>query len=148
MSTFDFSISHRSTKSKARLGALTTPHGVIHTPSFVPCATKATLKSLSPEDIDTVGSQLLFVNTYHMVISPGMDVLEKAGGVHAFSKINRPLITDSGGFQVFSLARDDESPHLVKITDDGVKFRSHTDGKEYFFTPEFSINAQKIIGQI
>lgn len=156
MSDFNFSIHHKSAQSNARLGVLTTPHGVIQTPAFVPCATKATLKSLSPEDIEAVGSQLMFINTYHMVISPGIDVLEKAGGIHTFSNINKPLITDSGGFQVFSLARqnlgdggterDEREPKLVKITDDGVKFRSHTDGKEYFFTPEFSINAQKIIG--
>lgn len=152
---FNFSIHHKSTRSRARAGIITTPYGSIQTPAFVPCATRGTLKSLTPEDLGVIGAQLMFVNTYHMVLSPGLDILEKAGGIHAFSKIEKPIITDSGGFQVFSLGRNAvkklatpgvASPHLVKITDDGVLFRSHIDGTEYFFTPEFSIQAQKKIG--
>lgn len=153
--TFSFSVTEKSTKSKARSGTITTPHGQIHTPAFVACATKATLKSLTPEMIEKIGTQLLFVNTYHMVLSPGVDIIEKAGGIHNISKIQKPLITDSGGFQVFSLGDKRKvkqqvdssiSPTLVKVTDDGVKFRSHTDGTEYFFTPEFSVAAQQKIG--
>jgi tRNA-guanine transglycosylase len=151
MSAFSFEIKHKSTKSKARRGALTTPHGVIQTPAFVTVGTKSSVKSLTPEDLDNIGTQFCFVNTYHTVLSPGTEIMEKVGGVHNFSKIKQPIITDSGGFQVFSLARnkfakDKESPHLVKITEDGVKFKSHIDGTEFYFTPEFSIQAQKKIG--
>ncbi len=156
-SKVNFTIFHKSKKSNARLGLIKSPHGTIKTPAFVPCATKATLKSLTPTEIDELSIQLMFVNTYHMVISPGVDIIAATGGIHNFSKINKPLITDSGGFQVFSLGRrshiqhdegglNERLPHLVKINDDGVRFRSHTDGAEYFFTPEFSIEAQKKIG--
>lgn len=140
-----------------------TPHGKIQTPAFVSCATKGTLKSLTPEDVDNLGIQLLFVNTYHLVLSPGVAVVEKAGGIHNFSKIRQPIITDSGGFQVFSLNRprlksdvnqsqvsqkftNYSVPYLVKISDDGVKFRSSIDGTEFYFTPEFSLEAQIKIG--
>ncbi len=148
---FDFEIIKKSKKSKARLGVLKTPHGVINTPAFVTVGTKSTVKSLTPEDLDNIGTQFVFVNTYHTVLSPGADLMQKIGGVHNFSKINKPIITDSGGFQVFSLARNkfaknNETPHLVKITDEGVKFKSHIDGTEYFFTPQFSIQSQKKIG--
>lgn len=158
MSTFSFSITHMSKKSGARLGELQTPHGTIQTPAFVACATKGTLKSLTPEDIESIGTQMVFVNTYHMVLSPTPEVVEAHGGIHAFSKITKPIITDSGGFQVFSLGREnteilrsaqddtDKPPHRVKITDDGVTFRSPIDGKLHVFTPEFSIGAQKKIG--
>lgn len=154
MSKFGFNVFKKSKKSNARVGIIKTSHGAFNTPSFVPCATKATLKSLSPADIDELNLQMLFVNTYHMVLSPGVDVLAKAGGIHNFSKIKKPIITDSGGFQVFSLARQSlggggslsQSPTLVKVTDDGVKFRSHIDGKEFYFTPEFSMETQKKIG--
>lgn len=151
MNKFNFEIKNKSKKSKARRGVLTTPHGVVETPAFVTVGTKSTVKSLTPEDLDMCGTQFVFVNTYHSVLSPGTNIMEKAGGVHNFSKINKTIITDSGGFQVFSLARNkfsktNETPHLVKITDDGVKFKSHIDGTEYYFTPEFSIQAQKKIG--
>lgn len=150
---FGFKVLYQSTKSKSRRGRITTPHGIIETPAFVTVGTKATVKSLTPDDLELTKSQFVFSNTYHLVLSPTLEVLEKAGGVHEFSKINKPIITDSGGFQIFSLAREnnktnrqDESPILVKINDDGVTFRSHTDGATYVFTPEFSISAQKIIG--
>lgn len=149
MSDFSFSVTRKSAKSKARRGVLKTPHGAIQTPSFVACATKGTLKSLTPEDIEMIGTQLLFVNTYHMVLSPTPQVVATHGGIHEFSKITKPIITDSGGFQVFSLGReqeDEKSPHRVKISDDGVAFRSPIDGTLYMFTPEFSIEAQKKIG--
>lgn len=148
---FEFKITTKSKKSKARRGVLTTPHGVIQTPAFVTVGTKSSVKSLTPEDLDMIGTQFVFVNTYHTVLSPGTEILNKVGGVHNFSKITKPIITDSGGFQVFSLARNkfsknNETPHLVKITEDGVKFKSHIDGTEYYFTPEFSIQSQKKIG--
>lgn len=148
---FKFKILSKSRKSKARRGVLSTPHGTIQTPAFVTVGTKSSVKSLTPEDLSTIGTQFCFVNTYHTVLSPGTEIMEKVGGVHNFSKIRQPIITDSGGFQVFSLARnkfakDKESPHLVKITEDGVKFKSHIDGTEFYFTPEFSIESQKKIG--
>lgn len=155
MNEFKFDILKQNSKYKARRGTLSTPHGTIQTPAFVTVGTKGTVKSLSPMDIDSLKTQFIFVNTYHMVLSPGLEILKKAGGIRKLSDIKTPLITDSGGFQVFSLARDksdtehtveDRKPHIVKITDEGVNFRSPIDGKEFFFTPEFSINAQKIIG--
>lgn len=160
---FQFDVVSKSTKNRARRGVLKTPHGDIQTPAFVTVGTKATVKSLSPVDADLTRTQLIFGNTYHLVLSPGTDLIKKAGGIQALSGINKPFITDSGGFQVFSLAfqnrknmyelnlsqDDDQSPphpSLVKITDDGVKFKSHIDGTEFYFTPEFSIKAQADIG--
>ncbi len=152
MKLFNFKLLKKNTY--LRRGILATPHGIIQTPAFVTVGTKGTVKSLKPEDIESVDTQFIFVNTYHLVLSPGLEVLKKVGGIHEYSKIKTPLISDSGGFQVFSLARnnrsgisqDDNPPHIVKISDEGAKFRSPIDGQEFFFTPEFSINAQKIIG--
>lgn len=149
--------------SRARRGHLRTPHGTIETPAFVTVGTKATVKGLSPEDLEKVGTQLIFANTYHLTLSPTPEVVSRHGGIHAMSGIQKPFITDSGGFQVFSLAfqnrkkmyelqvsHDDApspaTPHFVKINDDGVIFHSHIDGTKYVFTPEFSIDAQQKIG--
>lgn len=154
---FSFKILKRSKKSKARLGLLKTPHGIVKTPAFVTVGTKGTVKSLAPDDLEKTGTQMVFVNTYHSVLSPGTDILEKAGGIHQFSGIKKPIITDSGGFQVFSLAQkkrkikinnDDgeQLASLVKINDEGVEFFSPFNGQKIFFTPEFSIRAQKKIG--
>lgn len=158
----NYTIHKKSSKSRARSGVISTAHGDIQTPAFVTVGTKATVKALSPADLDTTGTQFVFANTYHLVTSPGVDIVDAHGGVHAMSGIEKPIITDSGGFQVFSLAfnqkdtpllqEDGEDlgknrePHLVKITDDGVRFNSHFDGKEFFFSPEFSILAQQKIG--
>ncbi|HLD26647.1 MAG TPA: tRNA guanosine(34) transglycosylase Tgt [Patescibacteria group bacterium] len=157
---FDFQLLKKSKKSRARLGLLKTPHGQIKTPAFITVGTKGTVKSLTPQDLDAIGTQMVFINTYHIVLSPGVDVIEKAGGIHTFSGIDTPIITDSGGFQVFSLARnskvgtkhknelnsEEQPPHFVAITDDGVEFRSPRDGEMFYFTPEFSIDAQRRIG--
>ena len=145
---------HQSKKSKARLGEIQTSHGVIKTPAFVAVGTKGTIKALTPELVKDIGVQTAFVNTYHLVTHPGADIIEKAGGVHKYSRLNIPLMSDSGGFQVFSLAqntrkadiRGDEKPFLVKISEDGVKFRSPFDGKLIEFTPEKSMEFQKKIG--
>lgn len=145
---------YRSKKSKARLGKITTPHGGIKTPAFVPVATKGTVKTMLPELLQDIRIQVAFVNTYHLVSHPGVDVIKKAGGIHNYSKLNIPLMSDSGGFQVFSLARDkriadvrgEERPLVVKISDDGVKFRSTFDGTLIEFTPEKSMEYQKKIG--
>lgn len=151
-----FDISSNSSKTRARRGALSSAHGDVQTPAFVTVGTKATIKSLAPEDLSLTGTQYIFVNTYHMVLAPGEEIVQQAGGVHAFSHLNKPIITDSGGFQVFSLGRnhgiaeqdwtEKQKPAGVKISEDGVEFRSHIDGRKVLFTPEFSISAQKKIG--
>src|SRR3989339_2018896 len=171
-----FKVNHQSSKSKSRLGEITTDHGVIKTPAFVPVATKGTVKSLIPELIKKIGVQTAFVNTYHLVTHPGAEIIEKAGGIHKYSGLNMPLMSDSGGFQVFSLASPkrqfaakvglikisnfqsevppssrlrrtkEEEPFVVKISDDGVKFRSTFDGKLIEFTPEKLMEYQRLIG--
>jgi len=165
-----FSVSHQSSKSKARCGTIQTDHGSIQTPAFVPVGTKGTIKSLTQQHIAELHVQLSFVNTYHLVIHPGVKVLESAGGVHQYAKYTIPLMSDSGGFQVFSLAQQNkkrvgilrgsdtavgtlatpfdtkEQPLVEKISDDGVLFRSVYDGQLINFTPETSMDFQKIIG--
>lgn len=149
-----FSVSHRSKKSKARLGKITTAHGVISTPSFVAVGTKGTIKTLTPELVRKIKTQAAFVNTYHLVTHPGAEIIKKAGGIHQYSKLDLPLMSDSGGFQVFSLAqnsrkanvRGEEEPMVVKISEDGVKFRSTFDGQLIEFTPEKSMEYQGQIG--
>jgi tRNA-guanine transglycosylase len=177
MSDF-FKVLHRSKKSKARLGEIKTAHGVIKTPSFVAVGTKGTVKSILPGLLKEIGTQAAFVNTYHLLIHPGAEVIEKAGGIHRYAGLDLPLMSDSGGFQVFSLARNkmlrhqvflapvgppplrgasqvekklesqetQEKPAIVKISEDGVKFRSTFDGKVIELTPEKSIAYQKMIG--
>lgn len=127
-------------QSGARIGRFTTPHGVIETPVFMPVGTKATVKSLSPEEVEEVGSQILLSNTYHLYLRPGHELIKKAGGLHKFMHWNKPILTDSGGFQVFSLSS------TRKVTDDGVKFNSFIDGSKHYFTPEKSIEVQKALG--
>jgi len=155
MKPFDFTCIKKDIHSQARTGVIHTPHGDIETPAYVPCGTQASVKSLTSEDIVEVGTQLFFVNTYHMVLRPGIEVIQKFGGLHTFMHWDRPLITDSGGFQVFSLgskrfARKNEEGQgeasLVRISDDGVTFKSHWDGKEYVFTPENSMEYQWNLG--
>lgn len=139
MDKFSFRLLHQDKKTNARVGEIRTAHGVIKTPAFVPVGTQATVKSLTPEELDTLGVQLFFVNTYHIYLRPGIEVIKKFGGLHTFMNWNSPLITDSGGFQVFSLP-------FTKISDDGVEFRSHWDGSLHTFTPEKSITIQKTLG--
>lgn len=154
MNAFNFQIIKEDNKTRARLGRITTPHGVIETPAFVPVGTQATVKCLTPEDLHSLGVQMYFVNTYHMYLRPGVPVIKKFKGLHNFMHWDGPLITDSGGFQVFSLGRgrgvDATETHakesLVKITDDGVEFRSHWDGSKHIFTPESSMQWQWDIG--
>jgi len=152
---FRFELMYQSKKSRARVGRIHTPHGVIDTPNFVGVGTNATLKSLDTVSVDAIGLQLLFCNTYHLMIQPGADVIEKAGGLHRFMNRNMPLITDSGGFQVFSLAYGTVHDELkskgakkldslvLKISEEGVLFRSYKNGDKIFLTPESSVRAQK-----
>ncbi len=150
-----FEVKTRSGKSKARTGTIQTSHGSVSTPAFVPVGTKGTIKSLPQPFIKELNIQLSFVNTYHLVTHPGVEVLNKAGGIHNLAKYKIPLMSDSGGFQVFSLAqtakrkahvRGDEEPLVVKISEDGVKFRSAWDGSLIEFTPEKAMDYQKAIG--
>lgn len=138
-STFKFEIIYKSSKSNARVGRIHTPHGIIETPNFVPVGTNGTVKSLDPQFIESLNINLMFVNTFHTCVHPGVDLIEAAGGIHKFINRNQPIITDSGGFQVFSLAARDENfekelkgAHkgleenlVIKISEDGVKFRNY-----------------------
>lgn len=156
--TFHFELLHTSTKSRARVGRIHTPHGIIDTPNFVAVGTNGTLKSLDNHMVSSIGLQLMFCNTYHLLLQPGTEVIAKAGGLHKFINRNLPIITDSGGFQVFSLAYGSVASELksqgtkkhdqsvIKITEDGVLFRSYRDGQKFLLTPETSIQAQKTLG--
>ncbi|MDD5043242.1 MAG: tRNA guanosine(34) transglycosylase Tgt [Patescibacteria group bacterium] len=135
-----FKINKKSKKSKARLGEIKTQHGVIPTPFFMPIATKGTVKTLDSLDMKNLGAEILLSNTYHLYLRPGMEIIKKAKGLHKFMNWPRPILTDSGGYQVFSLAK------MRKISDKGVKFRSHIDGSEHLLTPEKSIEIQMKLG--
>jgi queuine tRNA-ribosyltransferase len=153
-----FEILHTSKKSRARVGRIHTPHGIIDTPNFVAVGTNGTLKALDNEMVDSIGLQLMFCNTYHLLLQPGPDVVRRAGGLHKFINRKGPIITDSGGFQVFSLAYGSVADelksrgmkkrdgHVLKINEDGVQFRSYRDGSKLLLTPETSIQAQKALG--
>ncbi|HHV72217.1 MAG TPA: tRNA guanosine(34) transglycosylase Tgt [Clostridia bacterium] len=127
-------------KTGARLGRLTTAHGVIETPVFMPVGTQATVKTMTPEELKEMGTQIILSNTYHLYMRPGHKLIEKAGGLHKFMNWDRSILTDSGGFQVFSLAK------LRDITEEGVKFNSHLDGSIHFFTPELATEIQMALG--
>lgn len=138
---FKFEIKQKSSNTYARIGELTTPHGVIETPVFMPVGTRATVKAVEPRELENdIHAQIILSNTYHCYLRPGADLVEKAGGLHKFMNWNKPILTDSGGFQVFSLAQ------LNKITDDGVEFKSHLDGTKHYFTPEKSMEIQNKLG--
>lgn len=126
------------TKTKSRYGLLHTNYGTFETPIFMPVGTQATVKTLSPEEIKAIGSGIILSNTYHLWLRPGEDIVKKAGGLHKFMNYDGPILTDSGGFQVFSLAKN----KLKDITEDGVRFKSHIDGSNLFLTPELSIQIQ------
>ena len=124
--------------TKARLGSIKTNYGSVPTPIFMPVGTKATVKGLSPEEVKETGARIVLANTYHLWLRPGEDLIKKAGGLHKFMNYDGPILTDSGGFQVFSLAKNKKKD----ITEEGVHFKSHIDGKELFLTPEKSIEIQ------
>lgn len=137
---FSYRTIHTCAQSGARVGELTTPHGKIITPVFMPVGTRATVKSLSPEEVEQSGAQIILSNTYHLHLRPGEELIRKAGGLHKFMGWNKPILTDSGGFQVFSLAR------LRKISEDGVDFNSHIDGSLQHFSPESAIDIENALG--
>lgn len=161
----NFKILHKG--DQARVGQLTTPHGVIDTPNFIPVGTQATVKALGPRELKEIGVQIVLANTYHLLLRPGADLIEKFGGLHKFMGWDKPIMTDSGGFQVFSLGvalehgsskvvgkrgkGEGESgyepkPRLNKITEEGVIFQSHLDGSRHILTPEKSIKIQHQLG--
>ncbi len=129
-----------STDNSARLGKITTQRGTINTPAFMPVGTNATVKAMDPDEMKELGAEILLSNTYHLYLRPGHDIIREAGGLHAFMNWEGPILTDSGGFQVFSL-----SP-LRKIRDNGVEFRSHIDGSLHFLTPELVMDIQGALG--
>lgn len=154
-----FKVLHKD--GKARVGKLTTPHGIIETPNFNPVGTQATVKALGPRELTEIGVQIVLANTYHLMLRPGVDLIEKFGGLHKFMNWDKPIMTDSGGFQVFSLGvalehggakvlgkqQDLEvRPRLNKITEEGVTFQSHLDGAKHTLTPEKSIDIQWKLG--
>jgi queuine tRNA-ribosyltransferase len=126
--------------SGARLGRLTTPHGVIETPAFMPVGTAATVKAQTQQDLEALGAQIILANTYHLYLRPGHELIRRMGGLHRFMSWPRAILTDSGGYQVFSLG------DLRKVTDDGVTFRSHIDGSEHFLSPEKALEIEIALG--
>lgn len=157
-SFFSFEIIHQSKRSRARVGRIHTPHGIIETPHFVPVGTNGTLKALDSVAVDQLGVQLMFCNTYHLMLQPGADLIEQAGGLHRFMNRSHPIITDSGGFQVFSLAYGTVKDELkskgqkkgnsavLQTSEEGVLFRSYRDGAPILLTPERSVQVQKQLG--
>ncbi len=135
-----YTVESRDPNCAARTGRLFLPHGEVETPIFMPVGTQATVKALSQEDLREIGAQIILGNAYHLYLRPGTETLEMAGGIHGFMNWDRPVLTDSGGFQVFSLSA------LNKITPEGVHFQSHLDGSRHFFTPEKAIDNQISIG--
>ena len=139
---FEFDVDVIDTESGARNGRFRTPHGTIPTPIFAPVGTAATVKALRPSDLHELGASLVLSNTYHLYLRPGDELIRDLGGLHTFMGWDGPILTDSGGFQVFSLS------NTRKIDQDGVTFQSHLDGSRHRFTPEKSIAIQEIWGQI
>lgn len=140
MSTIRFEILKKSQKSSARVGKLETPHGVIDTPAFLPIATQGTVKTMSPRELLEIETQIILCNTYHLYLRPGVELIEEAGGLHQFMNWSKPILTDSGGFQIYSLS------HLRKVSNQGVEFVSHLDGSKHFLTPKKVLEIQTAFG--
>ena len=137
----EFEVQHKDKGSKARAGKIITGHGVIQTPIFMPVGTAGSVKAVHQRELENdIKAQVILGNTYHLYLRPGLDIIEKAGGLHKFNGWERPLLTDSGGYQVYSLADS------RKITEDGVTFQSHIDGSSHIFTPERVMDIQRTIG--
>jgi queuine tRNA-ribosyltransferase len=155
---FDFKILHQDKTTGARIGQLTTPHGTIETPNYIFCGTKAAIKALSPAQMREAKTDIILANTYHLMLQPGADLIHKAGGLHKFMQWDGPMLTDSGGFQVFSMgegtmaneikgkkkAHDNKS--LLKISEEGTEFRSYVDGTKIKLTPESAMEIQRKLG--
>ncbi|MBN9412905.1 MAG: tRNA guanosine(34) transglycosylase Tgt [Candidatus Paracaedimonas acanthamoebae] len=155
---FQFEIQKTSKNNKARLGRLRTPHGAVETPAFIFCATKAAIKGATPQQIDEAETQIILSNTYHLMLQPGGEIIERQGGLHRFMGWNKPMLTDSGGFQIFSLGHGSVASEikgkrltnrpktLLKITEEGAQFKSYIDGRMHLLTPERSIQVQRQLG--
>ncbi len=137
---FGFTLLRKDKGSEARLGRITTPHGEVETPVFMPVGTQGTVKSLTPEQVFGLGSRIILSNTYHLYMRPGHDLIRKMGGLHRFMNWDHPILTDSGGFQIYSLGA------LRKITEDGASFQSHIDGSRHFISPEVCMDIQEALG--
>src|SRR5690606_24960131 len=137
---FKFEVIKECSKTRARVGKFHTPHGSFDTPIFMPVGTQATVKAMTPRDLKEIKAQIILCNTYHLYMRPGHELIREAGGLHSFMNWDRPILTDSGGFQVFSLT------DLRTIKEEGVYFRSHLDGSKHFIGPEESIVIQNALG--
>ena len=135
-----FSFCIQGSEKKARAGSMTTPHGIIKTPAFMPVATQGSIKSVTPAEVRQAGTSIILTNTYHLYLRPGMNTIERLDGIHSFMGWAGPVLSDSGGFQTLSLG------NLRTVTDEGIKFKSHIDGSEHLLTPEDSIRFQETIG--
>ncbi len=146
---FEFTVKNEHSKNQARIGEFKTPHGTIETPVFMPVGTKATVKTMKPEELKEIGSHIILANTYHLYLRPGHKTVAKMGGLHSFMNWNGPILTDSGGFQVFSLGlgtKNKKNEKLVKIKEDGVEFRSIFDGSKHFFSPKKVMEIEHDLG--
>ena len=159
MNNFDWCVEKTSKFSRARVGSLKTPHGIIKTPAFIFCGTKASIKSFSTIEAKKLNTQIILSNTYHLMLQPGSKIISQHGGLHKFMCWDGPMLTDSGGFQIFSLGHgsvadeikgrnnnDNRNKSLLKITEEGALFKYYTDGRNHLLTPEKSINIQREIG--
>src|SRR6266700_7901917 len=135
-----FEVLTQDLQSKARCGRLTTAHGAVHTPAFMPIGTQGTVKAVTPRELRELKAQIILGNTYHLFVRPGIDVIQHFGGLHKFMNWDGPILTDSGGYQIFSLAK------LRKITEDGVEFQNHLDGARAFISPEIAMEIQAALG--
>lgn len=140
MSAIKYELIKTCKQTGARLGRVHTPHGYFDTPAFMPVGTQATVKGMSPDELKSINAQIILSNTYHLYMRPGEDIVKEAGGLHGFMNWDRPILTDSGGFQVFSLS------DLRNIKEEGVTFKSHIDGSKHFFTPEMATRIQNDLG--
>lgn len=144
---FEFQVLAKDPNSKARRGVFTTPHGKIQTPIFMPVGTLGSVKGVSPDELKMVGAQIILANTYHLYLRPGDELIRKMGGLHKWTQWDGPILTDSGGFQVFSMGKGTKTGNnRVKISEEGVEFKSHLDGNKHYFTPERVIDIEHNLG--
>ena len=138
--SFKFNVEATDRASRARAGTITTPHGPVPTPAFMPVGTRGSVKAIGPDDLRDVGARIVLSNTYHLLLRPGPELVKQMGGLHRFMSWDRPILTDSGGYQVFSLAQ------MRKLDEEGVTFRSHIDGQKVFLSPEKAVSVQETLG--
>lgn len=139
-SCFTFKVLKRDSKTRARIGKITTSHGTVETPAFMPVGTNGSVKAVTPEELEDIGYQIVLANIYHLYLRPGPEVIKRLGGIHRFMHWHKPILTDSGGFQIYSLSR------LIRVGDEGAEFRSHIDGSRHSLSPEMVVEIQEKIG--